>query len=238
MTDSLPPSKFGAGYTYGGDAGNSQPAPPPPTSAYPQSAPPSYSQPPTHPQPPAYASTPPPPPRAPVSSYGAAGAPQYGAAAAAYPGSASGVTAIIAAVLALLLGAFRAYASIDLVKGLVYLAKLSGSVGMYMDKSVYVWTIAYAVVSLLGTALLLIGAIVLLSRGRAGRTMIVLGTLLILAEAVFSWVAATIFLQAAGMLGGVWNLGAVTALAVVVSVAVPLLTLILAWLPSTRNWCR
>lgn len=132
MTDSLPPSKFGAGYTYGGDAGNSQPAPPPPTSAYPQSAPPSYSQPPTHPQPPAYASTPPPPPRAPVSSYGAAGAPQYGAAAAAYPGSASGVTAIIAAVLALLLGAFRAYASIDLVKGLVYLAKLSGSVGMYM----------------------------------------------------------------------------------------------------------
>ncbi len=229
MMDSLPPSKFGAGYTYGGNDAAAQtpsPAPPPytpPAPTYPQSTPPSYSQ------PPAYA---PPPPTATPYQYGAMGGGQYA-------GSASGATAIIAGILALLLGAFRAYTSIDLVKGLIMLAKLSGPVGMYMDKSVYFWSIAYAVASILVTALLLLGGIVLLSRGRPGRTMIIFGTLLILGEAILTWAAATIFLQAAGMFGGgAWDLGATTFVAFMIFAGVPAVTLVLALLPSTKKWCR
>lgn len=229
MTDPLPPSKFGAGYTYGGNDRNSQvppaaPAPPVPLPA----APATYQQPAaTYPQP-AYAT---PQPVAPFP-YGPPGASQYPG------GSASGATAIMAAILALLGGALRAYYSVDLVKGLIYLAKLSGPVGLYVDKSAFIWSVVFAVASLVATAALLIGGIMLLSRKRAGRTLVAIGAFLVIGEAVLTRLAAAAFLQSAGLTGAPLDLGATTAVAVVISIGLPILTLAFALAPSTKRWCR
>jgi hypothetical protein len=236
MTDPLRPSKFGAGYTYSGSNPTTQPGP------VPSVAPAAYPPPATFPPP---ASYPPPSPYAaathPVSP------PNYQIPPAAAPqfatGSPSGATAIIAAVLALLGGALRAFYSFGLIQGLYYLSQIPGDLGSYVDDSVFVRLVIYSVASVAATAALLLGGVLLLSRKRAGRALIVIGCILVIAEAVLTWVAAASFMQSLGMLGsgtldGALNFGASTAVIAALSIGAPLLTTILALAPATARWCR
>jgi hypothetical protein len=154
-------------------------------------------------------------------------------------GSPSGATAIIAAVLALLIGAARGYFSVGLIQGWYYVAKFSGDLGSYLDNSVFAWAMVYSVATVASTAALLLGGVLLLSRKRAGRTLIVLGCLIGIAESVVVWVAAASFLQSLSSLGDNSFGGALhVGMGTVIALAVPVATLVLALAPATARWCR
>ena len=243
MSSQLPPSKFGAGTTYG-DTGQAYALPqstPPPTptpSSYPVTpdpyAGPSYST--STPDP--YAAqrfTSPPAYSSPVSS---------GAAPVAM--GTGGGAAIAAAILSLI-GAL--WYGIDIVRNwgtIGYLFQSLDALSQFGSSgSVVAWAygaIAAVVAEFAFVALLLLGAILLLARSSAGRAMVALGSLLVIAANGYWMLAA---FQAVGWLNSLtYSAGSTgefiakillnTGLPAVLAVA----TLILAMTDSAKRWCQ
>lgn len=229
MTANLPPSKFGAGYTFGEDPLVSR-IPPKPVRPLSPAPEPAYS---------AAVSTPAMPfvgvPVAPAIS--ASAGPVATGHLPALP--ASGGTAITAAVFALLMGlysGFEAFGRFSL------LALLSGASSYQGASSFNTYLTAVAVASAASALALIIGAILLLTRKSAGRGLIAVGCLIVIVETVVSAAAVYGFIKsfADGLgLQGSWSGDDVWyAVSVGVGLAGPLLTLILVLLGSTRRWCQ
>ena len=247
MTSQLPPSKFGAGTTYG-QAGQSHALPqtsPPPQPVYPSAQDPYAAS--------AYQAPPTPDPHSTVS-YPTAATPQYSApqlsTSASYPGSVTSGspgsgTAIAAAILSLI-GAL--WYGIDVIRtwdSFQYiLTSLDSLSSLGMRGADVVWgyaAVGAAVAQLVLIPLLLLGGILLLTRSSAGRTMAILGSLLVIVANVV-WIIAAVRVYTAYAsydLGGssvghligqsLLNMGLPTLLAVVV--------LFLAASTGTKQWC-
>lgn len=233
----MPPSKFGAGYTYGGDAK-------PPT--------PAYGQPPVLPVP--QPVSPPPVSQPPVSGYGAPPAampiqPAYGAAATSYgtppvvygaPAGPSGATAIIAGVLALLMGLFRAWQTYGSFVGLASFGRYtSGLPGMGRIQA-YLTIEAFA--SAAATLALIVGAVLLFNRKSAGRGFVTVGALIVIADSLLTWAAIygwfdNTFSEFGGFSGG-FEMHGFFVLMLLLNLGVPVLTMILALTGATRRWCQ
>ena len=245
MSNQLPPSKFGAGTTYG-QAGQSHALPqtPPPVPA-----PPSY---PSVPDPYAtvahHAPTTPDPYAA--MSYPPAAAPQFAPVSYASPvasGSPGSGTAIAAAVISLI-GAL--WYGIDVIRTWegfkAVLTSLDSLSSLGLSAGDVAWgyaTVGAAVAQLVLVPVSLIGGILLLTRSPAGRVMVILGSLLVLAANAVWIIAAVRVYTAYSSLGYgsstsggefvgqvLLNMGLPTLLAVV--------ALFLAASSSTKRWCR
>lgn len=243
MGSELPPSKFGAGYTYGGGVPPApvpvpvqpapfQPTPTPDPSAYPQA----YSAP-TVAQPAGYATTPAYPAAYPIPMKQ-----QY---------AGSGGTAITASVLSFLSvlvnGMYAAIGVMALI-GLATLAASSRSVG---DHGTIGLTLALSTVMAIGPIVLLIGGIQLLMHKRSGRWKIVVGSLLTIAgPSAFLLVSFGVLQGLSSLSGGMGTVeGAAQSKAfhqmattfVLLNgapIALALLTIILTLAPATRRWCE
>lgn len=228
MGTELPPSKFGAGYTYGGAAESSPPPFTPATTASPDPMPTPqsfYTPPAAQPAPIDYPQTavspdpivPPPGIYAPSAALPATASPSVvgGYPATTYPPTAgpagfpakqqyagSGGTAITAAVLSLvgvLYNAMYFVIGVGAIAGLVMMADSSYG---YMDKGIVAGTVAMSVASIVGPVLLLIGGIQLLRHRLSGRRLIVFGSVLTTAgPAVFTLAIFGLTKGAANMLG-------------------------------------
>lgn len=231
----MPPSKFGAGYTYGG--GPVQPSTPAP----------SYSQPVAPPVPPPPTPTPsihyptiapvsapePTPPPAPV----------YTAPVIGHAPSASGGAAIAAGVLALLLGAYQVWQTISSFLMLSLFTVSTSSLGDFGQLKTIATISAFA--SLAATLALILGGILLLCRKTAGRGFIVAGCLIVI---IVNVLTTGLYLQWWGNAFGdasdhlaISDLGSdagALIVAVAINAAVPLLTMVLALLKSTKRWCQ
>lgn len=243
MAGKLPPSKFGAGTTYG-DSGRSYPppqAPPPPP-------PPSYA-----PAPDPYATTgyatAPPPASYPAPQYSPPPAYSYPAATGAARVAGGGGAAIAAAILGLIgaiwygVDVVRSWDDIDyLFKSLDGLSKLgvSGSVAFWAYGAIAAVIAEFAFV-----VLLLLGGILLLARSSAGRVMVVLGSLLVIATNIY-WILAAF--KAVDWLNSFAGSSEVTGSTgeflgrVLLNAGLPallaLVTLILAMTASAKRWCQ
>ncbi|TDO15168.1 hypothetical protein EV580_3310 [Mycobacterium sp. BK086] len=238
MTDQLPPSKFGAGYTYGGSASASPPSPSPVNPA-------------TFPNP-----VPPPP-----TQYGttAASTPDvaYGAPVTQFlPAAArvSGGTAIAAGVLALVIGAYRAFATYAYFATVAMLGDAGSSYAAVRDMRNY--ATAAGVISAIGTLALVVGAIRLFNRGLGGRGLITMGCLIAIADVVLMWISVMGWVESLFGSGSIFgeqglniSTGDVLAEAfsrqgpsivihLLVTIGIPLLTIVLAFSKSTRRWCE
>lgn len=252
MTDNLPPSKFGAGYSYGNDQAPSVPAPPPaapPAPAYGQPAPDPYGQPASYGQVP---SPVPPPITAPpipdyppaVSGYPPApagpGVPAYGAG---YPpvARAGGGTAITAGILALLLGASRAYASIDAFIGLAQISSYSSyGYGYGSNGGIQAFFGITGAVAALTALLLIVGGLMLFSRSTAGRALVIVGAIIALIEQI---VILGYIVNALGRFEYLFELGfqgfyAVAVGSALAGMVIVILLLIFASVGSTKRWCQ
>ena len=241
----MPPSKFGAGYTYGGNASTpagQSPTPPtyPPAAAYPT---------PTYPDPVAYTSPDQSAPSGSATNSYAAGvpaasylvpAPSYAMVGAA---PASGATAITAGVLALLIGIYRGWQTYAYFSAASVLGRFSE-----FAHDVLAFTIIAGVVSAVGTIALVVGAVKLFNRSFAGRKLVALGCLIQIADVLLSWVILLGWLNQFSAFGGyegesvasaVFSRhGAELVLPLALGVGIPLLTMILALSAATRRWCE
>ena len=242
MSSQLPPSKFGAGTTYG-ETGQAHALPPTPAAA-----PPSY---PVTPDPyaaTAYPTPAPDPYAAPQFSAPATYsnvAPAGVAPAAVSPGVGGG--AAIAAAILSLIGAL--WYGIDVIRNwdsIRYLFQsLSQVSGLGLSGSMVAWAygaIAAVIAEFAFVALLLLGAILLLARSSAGRVMVALGSLLVIAANVY-WVLAA--LQAVGWLNSFSASGGSTGefvAKILLNTGPPavlaIVTLILAMTSSAKRWCQ
>lgn len=251
MSNQLPPSKFGAGTTYG-EAGQSHALPQTTPPSRPASVPPSYPSAPDPYAPSAYQASPTPDPHATVSYPPAATSytpPQFAAPSYAAPvasGSPGSGTAIAAAIISLV-GAL--WYGIDVIrtweafKGI--LTSLDALSGLGMSGGDMAWgyaTVGAAIAQLVLIPMLLIGGILLLTRSPAGRMMVILGSLLVIAANTI-WIIIAVRVYAAyssyvyggsgkGELVGqiLLNMGVPTLLAVG--------ALFLAASTSTKLWCQ
>ncbi len=239
----MPPSKFGAGYTYGG--GPAQPSAPAPSYSQPAPpTPPSYSQPVAPPAPPPL----PPLPPTPSISYPTiapvtapeptpAPAPVYTAPVIGYQPSSSGATAITAGVLALLLGAYQVWQTISAFAALSVFSAFGELIGDYGRIKTLATISAFA--SLAATLALILGGILLLCRKSAGRGFIAAGCLVVI---IFTVLTVGLLLDWFGSTFSISQLDVPTATVLVMNVAVgaavPILTMVLALLGSTKRWCQ
>lgn len=243
MSSQLPPSKFGAGTTYG-DTGQAY--------ALPQSTPPPAPTPSSYPvTPDPYAGS-----SYPTSSPDPYVAQQF-TAPTAYSSPVSlgtapvamgtGGGAALAAAILSVIGAL--WYGIDIVRNwsaIGYLFQSLDALSKFGSSgSVAAWAygaIAAVVAEFAFVALLLLGAILLLARSSAGRVMVALGSLLVIAANVYWMLAA---LQAVGWLNSLtYGSGSTgefvakillnTGLPAVLAVA----TLILAMTGSAKRWCQ
>ena len=247
MSNQLPPSKFGAGTTYG-QSGQphalSQPVPTPP----PPVAPPAYPSTQVPQTPTAY----------PTPTYQTPAPDPYAATQFSAPASyshqaqapAGGASAITAAILSLI-GAL--WYGIDVVRGwdgIVELLKsLDALSSLGLSGSLTAWaygSIASVVAQLIFVPVLLIGGILLLTRSSAGRTMVILGSLLVIATNIF-WALAAF--EAIGWvnnftegIGAGRNVGGELAARVLLNIGVPALLavviVVFAMTASAKLWCR
>ncbi len=252
MAGELPPSKFGAGTTYG-DSGRSYPppqaaSPPPPP---PPPPPPSYA-----PAPDPYATTgyatAPPPTSSSAPQYSAPPAYSYPAATGAAPAArgAGGGTAAIAAAILGLIGAI--WYGVDVVRSwddIDYLFKsLDGLSNLGVSGSVAFWAygaIAAVIAEFAFVVLLLLGGILLLARSSAGRVMVVLGSLLVIATNIY-WILAAFkavdwlnsFAGSAEVTGSTGEFLGRVLLNAGLPALLGLVTLILAMTASAKRWCQ
>lgn len=163
---------------------------------------------------------------------------------------AGGATAIAAAILSLI-GAL--WYGIDVVRGwdgIVQLLKsLDALSSLGLSGSLTAWaygSIASVVAQLIFVPVLLIGAILLLAHNPAGRTMVVFGSVLVIATNIF-WALAAF--EAIGWVnnftesvGAGRNSGGELAARMLLNVGLPALlaviTLVLAMSASAKFWCR
>lgn len=166
-----------------------------------------------------------------------------------------GATAIAAGVLALLLGLYRCFSSYSYFSMLaMFMGLPDGDIGpdagiaTGIGNSKMYWAVG-GIVTALGALALLVGAVMLLKHRRAGRTLIVLGSLTIVAEVVVTLGGAVLAMNsladsgyaAAGsdvfttMFSGMSPL---VLLSLGFSVGIPVLLIVLAFVPSTRRWCE
>lgn len=247
MGAELPPSKFGAGVTYGGDA---QPVPTPTTAPNPMTHASALPAPP--PDPVGYA------PTYPVQSptpqiAGYASAPAY---PAAYPMkqqyAGSGGTAITAAVLSFIGVLYNGFYAALGAASLVGLAALTSSPGTSaIDGGTVAGAVVLDILMTLGPILLLIGGIQLLRHRIGGRRMIVTGCVLTIATQV-AWALALfgLFELGSGIIGSTgtpdgtafsqsFHTVATTQLLITSAPALgAIVTIVLALTPATRRWCR
>ncbi|WP_179476128.1 hypothetical protein [Mycolicibacterium vinylchloridicum] len=238
MTDQLPPSKFGAGYTYGGSAGG------PPPSSSPVN--PATFPNPVSPSPTQYgttaASTPDVAYRAPATQFLPAAA------------RVSGGTAIAAGVLALVMGAYRAFSTFAYFSTVAVLGDAGSSYAAVRDMRNY--ATAAGVVSAIGTLALVVGAIRLFNRGLGGRGLITVGCLIAIADVVLMWISVMGWVDRLFGSGSIFgdqglniSTGDVLAEAfsrqgpfivvhLFITIGIPLLTVVLAYSKSTRRWCE
>jgi hypothetical protein len=238
VTDQLPPSKFGAGYTYGGPAGASPPSRSPVNpAAFPNPIPPPPTQ---------YGTTA--APTRPVAS--GAPATQFLPAAARV----SGGTAIAAGVLALVIGAYRAFSTYGYFATVAMLGDVASSYAAVRDMRNY--ATAAGVISAIGTLALVVGAIRLFNRGLSGRGLIALGCLIAIADVVIMWIAVmgwvdrlfgsgSIFGDQGGNISTTDVLaeafsrqGPFIVISLLITIGIPLLAIVLAYSKSTRRWCE
>lgn len=237
MTDKLPPSKFGAGYTYGGPSPiPSQTSPPPPSSNHPASASNYHAAQPT------------------AASYGSAAlsdqAPiTYGSFSS--PGTPIGpvahapnaTMAIAAGVLTFLTAVYLGWKAFGSIQGLRILSDFG--IG-FLDGDTKAYFIATAAISAVGALLSAAGAVMLLSRRLSGRNLVTLGCLCAIAIPLVEWVYAWHYAKKiSDSLGLESDLGSIfsswvgiSALISALSMAVPLIAMILALSGSTRSWCE
>lgn len=254
MSNQLPPSKFGAGTTYG-ESGQAyalpQPSPAPAPPPYPAADPYAANAHQAPPAPDTYPATPHSAPAPPQYS----AAPQYSSSVSysnpmpgtvmpmVAPSGTGGATAIIAAVVGM---AGAIWYAVDAVRNWSAIQGLLTSLDSLPRMSMGGWdtVLAYGMVAatvaqLLLTPILLIGGLLLLTRNSAGRTMVVLGTALVLLANIF-WAATAIRIhtmfgsyseQSGEFIGRLMlNIGLPLLLAIVV--------LVLASTSSTKQWCR
>ncbi|MBN3458862.1 hypothetical protein JNN96_33025 [Mycobacterium sp. DSM 3803] len=247
MTSQLPPSKFGAGTTYG-ETGQAY--------ALPQATPPPAAMPPTNPvnpdnyaAAPAYLThTPDPYATTQFASATAYSSPAPPGVAPTAIGSGGGA-AIAAAVLSLI-GAL--WYGIDVVRNwdtIGYLFQsLDGLSALGLSGSVVAWAygaIAAVIAEFVFVVLLLLGAILLLARNSAGRVMVALGSLLVVAANVY-WALAAFhavdWLDAlnddAGIHGSTGEFAATILLNTGLPGVLALVTLILAMTAAAKRWCQ
>lgn len=258
MSDRLPPSKFGAGYTRGGGP-DPRPSPPPthtdpshradpPTDAAPTRS--AADSPVTQPPVTGYPSTPTPS----ASPWTGGAAPAYGSTPFPPPAGAraGGAAALIAGVLALLLALARGFKTYGYFVVAQALSSLPS--GYPNDGGPKALFIIATIVSAVGTVALLGGALMLFNRNLSGRNWITLGCVIAIADAVLMWLSVYVFVKsftnffssAAGMgrdsVGGIFSSvlskeAPLFMLSIALTVGLPLLTLILARSGSTRRWC-
>lgn len=233
VTESLPPSKFGAGYSYGDDLGASPQVPAqqvtPPATAYPSAAPaypaPAYPAPAYPPPAPAYPSA------APAPGYPGAGYPMVPRP--------SGGTAIAAGILALLIGlsrgfsAFESFSTLDMMSGSIY-----GGYGASGDFKAYltITGIAGAVTALM----LIVGAIMLFARSSAGRGLVVFGGIIALIEQAGIVIYLMVQLGNVeyffkGLFAGLFGIATISA---AIGLVIVILMIFLASSGSTKRWCQ
>lgn len=225
MTDSLPPSKFGAGYSYGDDQASSVPAP-----AYDQSA---YGQPPVGvPATPAY-------PPASTGYPAAAPGPVYPATsshgAAGYPQRAGGGTAITAGILALLIGASRGYAAFESFRGLAAVSAYS-RYGYGASDGVKAFFAISGGVEALTALLLIIGGLMLFSGSAAGRRLVIVGGVIALLEQAA--VLIYLLISIGNLMWAFQGLYAVAVGSAAVGLLFVILMLIFASVGATKRWCQ
>ena len=252
MSDQLPPSRFGAGYTYGGE-GQAQPQPQPPR-----------VEPTTYPTAPAYDSVydphgygaayaqPSSPPPAPLSPYPNPYAPTP--QTAPYPGvgtaNQGGGTAITAALLSFVGAAWHglaAISSVTVLAGVVSSMSVLRSLGSALPSWVIPWLIGTTIAQILAPLLLLIGGIQLIRRS-GGRGTITVGCLLVLVLKAIDllvlysasvWISS--FTNYVGGQSSASDLAPALVQSGLVSVGLPallaIITMILANAASTKRWC-
>lgn len=247
MSNQLPPSKFGAGTTYG-ETGQAyalpQPTPPP------APAPPSYPATPGSYTPPAYPTPAPDPYAAPQFSAPAtySSAAPAGVAPAAVSAGVGGGAAITAAILSLI-GAL--WYGIDVVRNLDSIRYLFQTLdqlsGVGLPGSTVAWAygaVAAVIAEFVFVVLLLLGGILLLTRSSAGRVMVTLGSLLVIAANVF-WLLAAFqavnwldAFSAPGMAGSTGAFVGKILLNTGLPAVLALVALILAMTGSAKQWCH
>jgi hypothetical protein len=253
MSDQLPPSRFVAGYTYGGEP----PAPPhlQPTNPAPatwDSTAPAYASPPDpYGHDPAYAAPPlDPGPQLPNSNLYAPHWPTV--PTTQYAGS--GGTAITAVVLALVgaiwhgLGAVSAVASLQVLFSWMSVAQSAGA-DMSASNGIYLWLIVISVVQAVIPLLLVIGAIQLIRHRSSGRGFIAFACVLIIGLAAWE---IFVFYSVTGWMGGVYaNLGAASStagefhqiaqaglLVAGLPALLAIVTMFFALARATKKWCE
>ncbi len=254
MSNSLPPSKFGAGYVYG------RPAPPTPQAEpvdYPvmsDETPARVVPPTTYPRAAASPGYPPATPPATPQPVGMPQAPVALPAVATPTVTPGGGAAIAAGVLALVIGIYRAF------KTYVYFSVVAIYSGVPSELSSYTngvkaYSTITAIVSAIGTAALFVGAVMLFNRRLGGRSWITLGCLIAIADVVVMWIVVFQFVKGissftSSLVGdyGESSDGIASSvlseqlpsiiISIAFSVGLPLLTMILARSRSTRLWCE
>jgi hypothetical protein len=153
----------------------------------------------------------------------------------------SGGTAIAAGVLALLLGVFRLWQTYGYFVTMSMFSgyDLPGTSGIRTYVTVEAFASAFASLALI------VGGVMLLSRRSAGPGWVTFGALVVIADAAITWAAIYGLLDTMfdSWLQG-WSpsslltAGPLTFVVLGISIGVPLLTLILARVASTRRWCE
>lgn len=255
MSSQLPPSKFGAGTTYGEPgqphALRQTPTPPPSPSPPPApAAPPPYPVAPDPygqtaayqaPVPDAYSSTyqmpdaVAPPQFATASSYSnpvSAGAPPL---AVGTPGD-SGGAAITAAILSLIGAAWYGWVVIDGWEAVKYMFSTLGQLSAMGADGWYYGSVAAVIARCIVVPLLLLGGILLLTRSSIGRVMVILGSVLTIAVNGYETILVVRSVSNGAKLGDAF------ATTYLPQVALPLVlaivVLVLAMSGSANRWCQ
>jgi hypothetical protein len=149
-----------------------------------------------------------------------------------------------AAILALVAGAYQAWCTSHLLHtASTYSDSLRG-LEFYTTSfhSFVVWLTSEAVASVVAALALILGGAMVLARNSLGRGFIIVGCVVTVVHTGVGWVIATNMLHwfmeiGADDYGFLWfNMPSKLAI-VLLSLAVPVITLILALLPATRRWC-
>lgn len=156
------------------------------------------------------------------------------------------VTTFIAGVLAILLGLYQGFQAVVYV----IMASIITSAGFQSDLGdidelgwLHTFVIATGIASAVSAIVLLVGAVLLLVRKLFARWLIALGCFITVVVTAVPVILAQLFLTAlSSQIDEDFSLfsgtgGWLAAFMVLLSVAVPVVTTVLAFLPSTRRYC-
>ncbi|HRD14221.1 MAG TPA: hypothetical protein PLI79_20415 [Mycobacterium sp.] len=143
-----------------------------------------------------------------------------------------------------MIGIYRGWVTYVYFSTAEVLSQFSRGTGWSNDSRNF--AIAAGIVSAIGTLALIVGAIKLLNRGLGGRTLVALGCLIAIADVVITWalVWGWVTTSFGGLsIGSSWESmfspqGPAIVLNLVLTVGVPLLTMVLALSGATRRWCE